>query len=60
MLYILEGKKNTKPWIGPYKVMGRICRVGYNLKADLGDKVARVHANRIRNARVDQSRDPEK
>ena len=43
-----EGKKIVKPWIGPYKVTGKLGRVGYELKSEVGDKKVRVHANRLR------------
>ena len=43
-----EGKKIVKPWVGPYRVSGRLGRVGYELRAEVGDKVVRVHANRLR------------
>eukprot|EP00171_Calliarthron_tuberculosum_P012597 IDg12597t1 len=43
-----EGNKTCKPWIGPYKVTSKLGRVGYELKSEVGDLIARVHANRLR------------
>ncbi len=43
-----EGKKVVKPWIGPYVVVAPLGRVGYEIKSEVGNKVARVHANRLR------------
>ncbi len=43
-----EGKKVVKPWIGPYVVVAPLGRVGYELRPEVGDRTARVHANRLR------------
>eukprot|EP00171_Calliarthron_tuberculosum_P002219 IDg2219t1 len=43
-----EGNKGFKPWIGPYTVISQLGRVGYELKSEVGDRTARVHANRLR------------
>lgn len=61
MLNNLEGKKIIKPWIGPYLIKGRLGRVGYVVEAEVGDKVARLHANRMRKipAGLVESGDPE-
>ncbi len=43
-----EGKKVIKPWIGPYVVVAPLGRVCYELRSEVGDRRARVHANRLR------------
>lgn len=45
------GRKIIKPWLGPYKIVKRLGRVGYELKSEVGDKVTRAHANRLRKIR---------
>ncbi len=47
-----EGKKVIKPWIGPYTVIAPSGRVAYEIKSEVGNRVARVHANRLR--KIDQ------
>jgi hypothetical protein len=42
------GRKLRVPWIGPYRVMDQHSPVSYSLKAEVGDKVARAHVNRLR------------
>lgn len=56
-----EGNKVIKPWIGPYVVIGRLGRVGHQLKSEMGSKIVRVHANRLRRIPdgVIESGDPE-
>ena len=56
-----EGKKIVKPWIGPNRVTGKLGHVGYELTAEVGDKVVRVHANRLRRIsdRVMETGDPQ-
>ena len=43
-----EGNKVIKPWIGPFVVTARLGSVGYELKSEVGGRVARVHINRLR------------
>lgn len=33
-----QGKKIFRPWLGPYIIFARIGRVGYELRAEVGDK----------------------
>lgn len=43
-----EGKKIIPAWMGPYCVDRVLSPVSYLLRSEIGDKMARVHANRIR------------
>ena len=43
-----EGNKVIKPWIGPYIIVEKLGRVGCELRSEIGNKVARVHVNRLR------------
>ena len=43
-----EGNKIVKPCIGPCRVTKKLGHVGYELAAETGHKVVRVHANRLR------------
>ncbi len=50
-------EEGRKPWIGPYVVVAPLGRVGYEIKSEVRNKVARVHANRLRQNRRRRGRD---
>jgi hypothetical protein len=57
-----QDRKMRTPWLGPYRVVKRLSRVGYLLRAQIDARTARAHVNRIRAVRpgVNESpRDPE-
>lgn len=43
-----ESMKILKLWIGPYKVNERLRRVGNVLESEVGRRIVRAHANRLR------------
>jgi len=43
-----EGKNIIKPWIGPYAVTAKLERLGYEVRSEVGGKIARFHVNRLR------------
>ena len=47
------GRKLSAPWTGPYKVEKKLSDISYILRSEVGQKIARVHVNRLR--RFDES-----
>ncbi len=43
-----ENHKNVRPWLCPYVVVSKMGCVSYEFKSEVGNRVARVHANRLR------------
>jgi hypothetical protein len=41
------GRKLRVPWIGPYRFIYQHSLVSYSLKAEVGEKLARAHVNRL-------------
>lgn len=43
-----EGKKIVRPWFGLGKMVEKLGRVGYVLRAEVGTQKVRDHTNRLR------------
>jgi hypothetical protein len=55
-----QGRKMRTPWLGPYRVVKRLSRVGYLLRAESDARTARAHVNRIRAVRSGVNESPRK
>ena len=42
------GRKLRVPWLGPYRVVEKHSDCGYSIRSELGEKLARVHVNRLK------------